>query len=148
MWGYNSTIVSKNYYRYNNDVLLYLGLTLTLRGDNIPANISEQNILITNINILQSNTEALLCLSELSHDEVGIGYWYLHPTQQSIENEDKIETEDDRGWHRNRALAGNKQVVRLMRVSATAEEGVFTCDITGDTTTPVSVGIYYPSKLV
>ena len=76
MWGYNSTIFSKNYYRYNNDVLLYLGLTLTLRGDYIPANISEQNILITDINILQSNTEALLCLSELSHDEVGIGYWY------------------------------------------------------------------------
>ena len=27
-----------------------------------------------------------------------------------------------------------------------ALEGVFTCDIPGDTNTPVSVGIYYPSK--
>ena len=87
-----------------------------------------------------------MCRSELSHDEVGIGNWYLHPTQQSIENEDRIEGGNDRGWYRGRVISGNKQVVRLMRVSATAEEGVFTCDIAGDTSIPVSVGIFYPSE--
>ena len=87
-----------------------------------------------------------MCRSELNHEEVGIGDWYLHPTQQSIENEDRIDGMNDRGWYRNRAISDDKQVVRLMRVSATAEEGVFTCGIAGDTSTPVSVGIFYPSE--
>ena len=43
------------------------------------------------------------------------------------------------------------RLVRLIRVDSIASggralEGVFTCDIPGDTNTPVSVGIYYPSE--
>ena len=128
---------------YNSIKIIHTGATLTLGGKSIPTN-GVEHILITDIN--STNTEALLCWSELSHDEVGIGDWYLHPTQQSIENEDEIDGEDDRGWYRSRVISGNKQVVRLMRVSLTAEEGVFTCDIAGDTSTPISVGIFYPSE--
>ena len=119
------------------------GVTLTLGGKSIPTNGAE-HILITDIN--NTSTKALLCQSELSHEEVGIGNWYLHPTQQSKENKDRIDGMNDRGWYRNRVISGNKQKVRLMRVSATAEEGVFTCDIARDTPTPVSVGIFYPSE--
>ena len=53
----------------------------------------------------------------------------------------------DRGWKRNRANdSEGHRLVRLRRNASTAEEGVFTCDIPGDFGTPVSVGIYYPSK--
>ena len=36
--------------------------------------------------------------------------------------------------------------MRLRRSFATAEEGVFTCDIPGDDNTPRALGIYYPSE--
>ena len=36
--------------------------------------------------------------------------------------------------------------MRLKRFTATAEEGVFTCDIPGDINTPAYLGIYYPSE--
>ena len=39
------------------------------------------------------------------------------------------------------------RLVRLKRHSIiTAREGVFTCHIVGDSNTPISVGIYYPSE--
>ena len=36
--------------------------------------------------------------------------------------------------------------MRLNRTSDTAEEGVFTCKITGDFNNPRYLGIYYPSE--
>ena len=55
---------------------------------------------------------------------------------------------NDRGWVRNRGNDDSgHQLVRLRRRSTTAEEGVFTCDIAGDTNTPRYLGVYYPSKL-
>ena len=44
------------------------------------------------------------------------------------------------------------RLVRLRRDDSVASEGralegVFTCNFPGDTNTPVSVGIYYPSEL-
>ena len=54
----------------------------------------------------------------------------------------------DRGWLKNRGLdSQNRQLVRLRRASTTAEEGVFTCNITGDTNTPRYLGVYYSSEL-
>ena len=52
---------------------------------------------------------------------------------------------EDRGWARNGGDDSGHQLVRLRRVSPTAEEGVFTCDIPGDDNTPRTLGIYYPS---
>ena len=54
---------------------------------------------------------------------------------------------NDRGWVRNRDIdSEDYRLTRLRRVSATAEEGVFTCDIPGDNNTPRYLGIYYPSE--
>ena len=55
----------------------------------------------------------------------------------------------DRGWRRNRQKFNDTEghrVVRLKRASDTAEEGVFTCNITGDLNNPRYLGIYYPSE--
>ena len=78
----------------------------------------------------------------------GNGDWYLHPTQQSTAVGDRIQSDDLRGWARNRgtSIPGHR-LVRLKRHSTiSAEEGVFTCDTVGDSNTPVSVGIYYISQ--
>ena len=65
----------------------------------------------------------------------------------STANNDKIISSDtpDRGWYSN----SDNSAVRLWRDShATAEEGVFTCNITfgGDINALISVGIYYHSE--
>ena len=49
-------------------------------------------------------------------------------------------------WLSSRGREFGHQLVRLRRVSSTAEEGVFTCDIPGDDNTPRSLGVYYPSE--
>ena len=80
----------------------------------------------------------------------------IHPTEQSIEEEDRIanspQSMNDRGWRRTRdripGVFTPRRLVRLKRVSDTAVEGVFTCHIPGDIPTPVSVGIYYPSEIM
>ena len=133
-------------------------MTLNLRGDSITTDGSER-IVITDINPdgNPNNEDALLCQSELP---VSVnGEWYLHPTQQTTENSDRIQSSDPRGWRRARATitvvgSGTHRLVRLRRDDSIAVdyggralEGVFTCDIVGDTNTPVSVGIYYPSEL-
>ena len=115
------------------------GLNLRLDQRDIPVDGSGR-ILITDIGYTVNS--ALLCQS--SHSNEG-KYWYLHPTNKSTANSDRIISaeQSDRGWHRNRG----SRVVRLWRDSSnTAEEGVFTCNIEGDSNTPVSVGIYYHSE--
>ena len=122
-------------------------MTLSLRGSSIPTDGSGR-IVITDINPDGDNNE-LLCLSEISVSDNGD--WYLHPTQQTAGASDKVY--DDQGWRRNRAMITRlRRLVRLRRDDSIADggralEGVFTCHIPGDTNTPVSVGIYYPSEL-
>ena len=56
---------------------------------------------------------------------------------------------NDRGWSRNRdGGSEGRRLVRLRRVTDTAEEGVFTCNIPGDINTPRYLGVYYPSELL
>ena len=82
----------------------------------------------------------------------GNGDWYLHHTQLSTAGGDRIQSSDPRGWSRNRGTSTSfpgHRLVRLKRHSTiTAEEGVFTCNVVGDSNTPISVGIYYPSESV
>ena len=145
------------HYKYYSGVL---GVTLSLRGDSIPTDGSGR-IVITDINPDGDNDEdALICLSELHNISSG-GNWYLHPTQQTtqhtLDGSVRIEGTDSRGWRRNRAtviiFSETRRLVRLRRDDSAANggralEGVFTCDIPADTntSTPVSVGIYYPSE--
>ena len=139
------------HYKYYSGVL---GVTLSLRGNSIPTDGSGR-IVITDINPDGDNdVDALICQSELSI--ITSGNWFLHPTQQRTDESDRIQTTDSRGWHRNRATvtignSGSYRLVRLRRDDIVASgsralEGVFTCDIEGDTNTPVSVGIYYLSE--
>ena len=140
------------HYKYYSGVL---GVVLSLRGNSIPTDGSGR-IVITDINPDGDNDEdALICQSELSTSVNG-GNWYLHPTQQTTDHSDRIQSIDLRGWRRNRATviisnSGTLQLVRLRRDDSAASggralEGVFTCNIEGDTNTPVSVGIYYLSE--
>ena len=131
-------------------------MTLSLRGSSIPTDGSGR-IVITDINPDgdPNNEDALICQSELSVS--ANGDWYLHPTQQTTETSDRIQANDPRGWLRNRdtfTISGSEtgRLVRLRRYDSIASEGralegVFTCNIPGDSNTPVSVGIYYPSEL-
>ena len=129
-------------------------MSLSLRGSSIPTDGSGR-IVITDINPDGDNNEdALICLSELPASVNG--EWYLHPTQQTTQyttdGSIRIESNDPRGWRRNRATvaisgSGTHRLARLRRDDSAALEGVFTCDIEGETNTPVSVGIYYPSEL-
>ena len=139
-------------------LFILIGVTLSLRGNSIPTDGSGR-IVITDINPDGDNNEdALVCQSELTLSDGGD--WFLHPTQQitqyTTDGSVRIESTDLRGWHRDRATitisSGNLRQVRLRRDNSAASggralEGVFTCDIPGDSNTPVSVGIYYPSEL-
>ena len=134
-------------------------MTLSLRGSSIPTDGSGR-IVITDINPDGDNDDvALFCQSQLSLSTGG--NWYLHPTQQTTDDSDRIgdsETGDDpRGWIRSRAeittgtSGSHRRLVRLRRDDSVANggralEGVFTCDIPGDSNTTVHVGIYYPSE--
>ena len=128
-------------------------MTLSLRGDSITTDGSGR-IVITDINPDGDNNEdALICLSEMPLSVNG--EWYLHPTQQTTETSDRVLSNDPRGYRRNRAIVtGTHRLTRLRRDDTAAMgnndralEGVFTCNIPGDTNIPVSVGIYYPSEL-
>ena len=142
--------------KYTLLLFILIGVILTLRGGPIPTDGSGR-IVITDINPDGDNDEdALVCQSEMPVSTGG--NWFLHSTQQTTDDSDKIEGDDSRGWHRNRAtinigVTGSRRLVRLRRDDNAAMgdndralEGVFTCHIPGDTNTPVSVGIYYPSE--
>ena len=153
VYVYIYTVLKAYQIMYTLLLFILIGVTLRLRGNSIPTDGSGR-IVITDINPDGDNEEdALLCLSEM----VGLngGDWFLHPTQQTTDRSDRIEDTDPRGWHRNRGtVTDGRRLVRLRRDDSAAMgdnsralEGVFTCDIPGDTNTPVSVGIYYPSEL-
>ena len=126
-----------------------------MRGDSI-SNTGNGQVLITDINPNGDNNEdALICCSEtpVSDTLTRRGNWYLHPTQMSINDSDRIAPNytnpihhniPDRGWLRNRAIDSGRRIVRLRRAFDSAEEGVFTCNIPGDS--PRYLGIYYPSE--
>ena len=139
----------------NSIVLLITpGLTLRLTDyGSIPTDGSGR-IFITAIGLDDATTtdddaDALLCQSDVPAAPRS-GDWYLHPTQLSIDDGDRIQSTDPRGWSRNRGSGLNShRLVRLKRHSTiTAEEGVFSCHVLGDNNTPISVGIYYPSESV
>ena len=133
-------------------------MTLSFGGGSIPTDGSGR-IVITNINPDGNHSNysyALICQSELT-TLTDTGNWFLHPThqttQQTTDGSIRIESTDSRGWRRNRGtVTDGRRLVRLRRDNSVASggralEGVFTCDIDGDSNTPISVGIYYPSEL-
>ena len=117
-------------------------MTFSLRGNSIPTD-GSGHVRVTTIG--DTNSNALVCRSGKAISSGG--NWYLHPTEMSTDDGDRIESVPERGWHGYLAsdLEGHR-LVRLRRATDTAEEGVFTCHIPGDFGTPASVGIYYPSE--
>ena len=105
---------------------------------------------VTDINFNgDNNRDALICRSEINIFTSTGGNWYLDTTEISTDVDNRIVgdgTPDPRGWTRNRGLDSGHLLVRLRRVSTTAEEGVFTCHIPGDNNTPRALGVYYPSE--
>ena len=131
-------------------ILHFPGVSFSLRGTSIPTD-GSGNVHITDINPNgENNEDALICHSEIPIIALsGSGDWYLHPTQMSTNDDDRImhmtrNSIPDRGWNRNR---GNDvqglRLVRLIKVTDTAEEGVFTCHIPGDNNTPRYLNITY-----
>ena len=135
---------------HNTERYYSSGVTFSLRGnDSIPTN-GSGCVLITDINPNGDNDEdALICRSGKPISTGG--NWYLHPTEMSTNDTDRINPVNDvpdRGWKWDGGFDFKTHLlVRLRRNSTTAEEGVFTCDIPGDANTPRSVGVYYPSEL-
>ena len=110
---------------------------------NIPTD-GTGRILITDIG--EGNSAALICVTDVPG--ASGSDWYLHPTSSSTDSADRIDSPDPRGWLRNRDTdIYGFPLIRLRRdVSETSVGGVFTCDISVDTGTPISVGIYYASE--
>ena len=114
-------------------------MTLSLNGRNISTDGSGR----IDVNDIGHGDGPLICQSSTATRS---GDWYLHPTELTTEEQDRIK-DTSQGWFSTKAIAINNQQVRLRRaVSPSAQEGVFTCHIRGDSDTPISVGIYYPSE--
>ena len=131
-------------------LLHFPGVSFSLKGVSIP-NDGSGHVLITDINPNgENNEDALICRSEIPLSS-RIGEWYLHPTRMSTNDGDRIMNPVDgvldRGWNRNRDNQQGHRLVRLKKVSETAEEGVFTCIITGDNSTPRYLYITYSCEL-
>ena len=132
-------------------IIMLSGVTLSLRNDSISTD-GSGHVLITDINPNGDNNEdALICRSERPISGQGVGDWYLHPTEMSIDDGHRIvstggRTVPDQGWVRNRDDDEGRRLVRLRRSSDTAVEGVFTCNIPGDTNTPGYLSVYYSSE--
>ena len=106
------------------------------------------HIIITDIG--QDENSALICQSNSFPPTHSHTNWFINPTQMSIASSDRIQSHDTRGWCRDRAMPPGLRLVKLWRCpgSSTAQEGVFTCNISGDPASPISVAIYHPSEWI
>ena len=109
-------------------------MNFILNGETIPTSGSGR-VSVTDIG--NSNETALICQSDRTTSEatLGDGNWYLDPEQESIPTANiakRINESIYLGWTRNRATIAGHRIVRLKRVSDTATECRFTCEITGD----------------
>ena len=137
-----------------------------LRGRSIPTDGSGR-LLITDIRLYNgyyystSDEKALICLSSRHIGELQssptFDVWYIDPevnnTLNTISGKRISKGSDDRGWtmNRDRVRVNGEgspfhRVVRLKRVSETALEGKFTCQIPNDSNNNKSLLILYPSE--
>ena len=111
---------------------------------NIPTDGSGR-ILITDIGASKGK-QALICHTDTPSNPSGSDY-YLHPSMQTTLEGDRIQSDDQRRWQRNRDLPNG--IMKLGRnIGATSwTEGVFTCQFFGTNDSPISVGVYSPREL-
>ena len=75
-------------------------MTFSLRGDSIPTGGSGRVLII---DIGDNNEDTLICRSEINFTSI-YGNWYLHLTEMSTDDGDRIVNNETRGWARNRDL--------------------------------------------
>ena len=141
------------------------GVEFFLRGRSIPTDGSGR-LLITDISLHNGHTsisdeEALNCRSSRNVGELlsssTFDFWYLDPevktTTNTVTGERISGKTDNRGWTVNRGIVHVKgegspfhRVVRLNRLSETALEGKFMCNIANDSKNNMSLLILYPSE--
>ena len=85
-------------------------------------------------------TEALTCYSELLsyNNSLQPGDWYLNTLMM---------TTDSGGWKVDKETISGRQLVKLRKISDSAMEGDFICNIERDINPSASVKIYHPSEL-
>ena len=108
-------------------------------------NDASGRILITNIGFNnQPKDQALVCRSNTTNTTGS--QFYLHPSMQSTNPSDRVQSTDPRGWRRNKDPPNG--IIRLRRDSATTNwtEGVVTCIFQGINDPPISTRVYYPSE--
>ena len=135
-----------------------------LRGRSIP-NDGSGRLLITDISLHNgqnstSDEEALICLSSRHVGELrtppDTSEWYLDPEVKNTTNTvtgERISGNGDGEWawkrkifHVNGERGPIHRSLILKRVSGTALEGKFTCNIPGDINNNKSLLVLYPSE--
>ena len=80
-------------FAYHKTLQILLGVTLSLRGNCFPTDGSGR-IVITDINPDgDSEVDALICRSV--NNITSGGNWYLHPTQQTTDDSDRMQSTDN-----------------------------------------------------
>lgn len=121
---------------------------MSLEGyDSIPTDGSGR-ILYSDIGPFDTNS--LICRTDVKH--TSDSNWYYNAESLSTAEEDRIDFLDrERGWSNTFGLENGFRLQRLLstifrNLDGNPVEGVFTCEIVGDSDSPISVGIYYPSE--
>ena len=112
--------------------------------ENIPTDGSGR-ILISDVG--EGITDSLICVTDDPGTDPS-SEWYYDPTSPTTDAAVRLQSDDDRGWLRNRGTTSDGfRLTRLRRDISDPDsvEGVFTCDIAVDNGPPISVGIYYAS---
>jgi hypothetical protein len=128
------------------------GVTFFLRDEPVVTTNSSSCLAITDIG--DSVQGALVCQSSLPHGQnLTSGNWYLSSDgghANSTAEGDRVAREDPRGWASDVVTNGSDGhlLVRLWRVSESAVEGSFTCNIPGDTYSPRRLYIFSSSTAV
>ena len=132
----------------NNDLSATGTLTLSLEGyESIPTD-GTGRILYSDIG--EFSTNSLACRTDVF--STTDSNWYYNTDSLSTAEEDRIDLIDrERGWSNSPAFENGLRLQRLLStrfrgVDGNPLEGVFTCEIVGDSDSPISVGIYYPSE--
>ena len=131
------------------------GVTLSLRGSSISTR-GNAAISVNDIGEYVRDSEdysnALVCRSERPSSEVNLyTQWFVDPDGISpdthLPNRVTVGKNVRYGWVRNRTIDfSGRRIAYLRRLSTTALEGFFTCDISDDLNSPRGLYILYPCE--
>ena len=129
---------------------LLIGVMFYLRDE--PVGTTNGNVCLNIADVGDSVEDGVVCQSSLSHGvNLTSGDWYLSGggLANSTDEENRIVMGDPRGWASDVVQTNDSDghlLVRLWRVSESAVDGTFTCNIPGDTNSPRTLYIFSPSE--